>query len=165
MTRRNRPPSRDEAADRISAYVYGNILVLSSLIVLYNKDVRSGAGLAIVLGTAVSTFAAHAYSEWLGSAVREGGHASLPVVLRDSLPIMSAASGPAVFMAVGAFEWLPAKVCLELAEAWVIARIAATGFALGRLQGRPVTAITWIASLALAAVAFAIVGLKLALAH
>ncbi|MFI5427474.1 hypothetical protein [Aeromicrobium sp. UC242_57] len=158
-------PSRDEIADRISAYVYGNILVLASLVVLHHDEIERGFGFALVLGTAVSTFIAHAFSEGLGASVRQNEHASMQHILRDSLPIVSAASVPAALMAVGAFGWIEPVVCLRLAEAWVIVRLAITSFIVGRLQGHPVTGRTWFASLALAAVAVAIVAIKVVLTH
>ncbi len=165
MARVPRPAPIDEAADRISAYVYGNILLLAALVVLAREDVRDGAGLAIVAGTAVSTFVAHTYAERLGAAVRSAEHSSWSVVLRDSVPILSAAAVPALLMGLGALDALPATTCLRLAEAWVVARIALTAFIVGRLQGRPVTVRTWIASVGLAATALVIVAVKVVLTH
>ncbi|NRQ51683.1 hypothetical protein [Aeromicrobium stalagmiti] len=156
--------SPDEVADRISAYVYGNILTLAALVVLHTDEVENGAGLAIVVGTALSTFVAHAYAESLGGAAR--GHASsFGVVLRDSLPIMSAAAVPALLMLAGALEWFSPTVCLRIAETWVVVRLALTGFIVGRLRGMPVTFHTWVASIGLAAVALAIVAVKVVLTH
>jgi hypothetical protein len=165
MARTRRPPPIDEAADRISAYVYGNILVLAALVLLTHDDIEHGAGLAIVAGTAVSTFVAHAFAERLGSAVREGEHARLRVVLRDSLPIISSAALPALLMAAAAIGWLSPAVALRIAEVSVVARLGGTAFVVSRLQGRPVTARTWFESIALAVAAVAIVGLKLQLTH
>ena len=42
MVRVSRPAPIDEAADRISAYVYGNILLLAALVVMTREDVRDG---------------------------------------------------------------------------------------------------------------------------
>ncbi|MFC5679593.1 hypothetical protein [Aeromicrobium endophyticum] len=165
MVRTPRPPSTDEAADRISAYVYGNILVLAALVLLTNDDIDHGAGLAIVAGTAVSTFVAHAFAERLGSAVREGEHARMRVVLRDSLPIISSAALPALLMGAGAIGWISPAVALRIAEVSVVVRLGGTAFVVSRLQGRAVTAHTWFESMALAVTAVAIVGLKLLLTH
>ena len=165
MARASRPPPIDEAADRISAYVYGNILVLAALVLLTDDDIEHGTGLAIVVGTAVSTFVAHAFAERLGSAVREGEHARMSVVLRDSLPIISSATLPALLMGAAAIGWISPLVALRLAEVSIVVRLGATAFVVSRLQGRPVTAHTWFESMALAATAIAIVGLKLLLTH
>lgn len=161
-----RPPaSIDEAADRISAYVYGNVLLLAALVVLSRHDVLDGAGLAIVVGTALSTFVAHTYAERLGAAVRSAEHASWSVVLRDSVPILSAAAVPAALMALGATDVVPPTTCLRLAESWVVVRIGLTAFIVGRLQGRPVTLRTWVASVGLAATALVVVAIKVVLTH
>lgn len=161
----SREISRDEIADRVSAYVYGNILTLAALVVLRHDEVENGASLAIVAGTALSTFAAHAYAERLGAEVRGAEHASWRVVLRDSTPIMSAAAVPVALMAVGALGWLEPPVCLRIAEAWVVLRLGLTGFFMSRLRGSPVTVRTWITSIGMATVAVAIVGVKVVLTH
>jgi hypothetical protein len=160
-----RPPSPDETADRISAYVYGNILVLAALVLLTHDDIDHGAGLAIVAGTALSTFVAHAFAERLGSTVRQGEHARLVVVLRDSLPIISSAALPALLMGAAAISWISPVVALRIAEVSVVVRLGGTAFVVSRLQGRRVTAHTWFESIALAVTAVAIVGLKLLLTH
>ena len=160
-----RDPSPDEIADRISAYVYGNILTLAALVVLHDDEVGSGVAVAIVTGTALSTFVAHAYAESLGGAARGGEGPSWRHVLRDSRPILSAAGVPALLMAVGAVDWMSPTACLRTAEAWVVVRLALTGFIVGRLRGLPVTLHTWIASVGLAVVAVAIVAIKVVLSH
>jgi hypothetical protein len=165
MVRTPQPPSTDEAANRISAYVYGNILVLAALVLLTRDDVEHESGLAIVAGTAVSTFVAHAFAERLGSAVREGEHARLGVVLRDSLPIISSAALPALLMGAAAIGWISPTVALRIAEVSVVVRLGGTAFVVSRWQERRVTAHTWFESIALAATAVAIVGLKLLLTH
>jgi len=158
-------PSVDEVADRISAYVYGNILLLAALVVLSRHDVESGAGFAIVAGTALSTFAAHAYAERLGATVRSAEHSSWRIVLRDSVPILSSAAVPTAFMVIGSQELLSAAACLRIAEAWIVSRLALTGFIVGRMRGLPVTLGTWIASIGLAAIALVIVAIKVVLTH
>lgn len=157
--------SRGEAADRISAYVYGNILMLAALVVLANDQVRDGSAVVIVLGTGVSTFVAHTFAERLGAVVRGTDRAAWIAELRSSVPILSAAAVPAVLMVVGSLEWLDATWCLRLAEAWIVVRLFILGLIVGRLQGHPVTLRTWIASAALAASALAVVALKVVLTH
>ena len=160
-----REPSVDEIADRISAFVYGNILTLAALVVLHPDEIASGVGLAIVAGTAVSTFVAHAFAERLGAEARGSTHASWGSVLRDSVPILSSAAVPALLMLVGSLEWASPTICLRLAEAWIVVRIALAGFVVGRLQGRPVSLRTWLASAGLAVAALLVVALKVVLTH
>ncbi|MCW2841032.1 MAG: hypothetical protein JWR55_2515 [Aeromicrobium sp.] len=158
-------PSIDEIADRISAYVYGNILTLAALVVLHADEIEHGVGLAIVAGTALSTYTAHVYAERLGAEARGTAHASWRTVLRDSNPILTSAAVPAVLMIVGSLEWASPTLCLRVAEAWVVARLGLTGFIVGRLRREPVTIRTWVASIGLALVALVIVAVKVALTH
>jgi hypothetical protein len=158
-------PTDDEIADRISAFVYGNILTLAALVVLHADEIVSGAALAIVAGTAVSTFVAHAFAERLGAEARGSAHASWGSVLRDSVPILSSAAVPALLMVVGSLDGASPTLCLRLAEAWIVARIALAGLVVGRLQGRPVSLRTWIASAGLAVAAVVVVAVKVALTH
>ncbi|MET0766237.1 MAG: hypothetical protein ABWY50_01195 [Aeromicrobium sp.] len=158
-------PSIEEIADRISAYVYGNILTLAALVVLHTGEIERGVGLAIVVGTALSTFVAHAFAERLGAEVRGTAHAAWSVVLRDSMPILSSAAVPALLMLVGSLGLASPTVCLRLAETWIVGRLALTGFFVGRLQGRPVTIRTWFASGGLAVAALLIVGVKVVFTH
>lgn len=157
--------SREQIADRISAYVYGNIMVMASLVVLHQGEVERGVGVALVVGAAASTFIAHAFAERLGAEVRQNKEASLRHVMHGSLPILSAASVPAMLMIVGAFGWLPPSTGLRLAEVWVIVRLGMTAFVVSRLQGYPVTQRTWFASFGLASGALLIVALKLIVTH
>ncbi len=157
--------SRGEAADRISAYVYGNILMLAALVVLSDDEIGSGAAVVIVLGTGVSTFVAHTFAERLGAVVRGTDRATWIAELRSSVPIVSAATVPAVLMVVGSQGWLDTTWCLRLAEAWIVVRLFILGLVVGRLQGHSVTLRTWIASAALAASALVVVALKVVLTH
>jgi hypothetical protein len=157
--------SPDAIADRISAYVYGNILTLAALVILHVDEVERGIGAGIVVGTALSTFVAHTYAESLGAAARGADHSTAREVLRDSTPIISAAAVPTLLMIVGSLDGASPTLCLRLAEGWIVSRLALTGFILGRLQGRPVTFRTWVASVGLALVAVAIVGVKVVLTH
>ena len=68
-------------------------------------------------------------------------------------------------MGAAAIGWISPLVALRLAEVSIVVRLGATAFVVSRLQGRPVTAHTWFESMALAATAIAIVGLKLLLTH
>jgi len=156
----------DEAAERISAYVYGNLLALAALVVLSFDDVEAGHGTLVVAGTGASTFAAHAFAEVLGARVRSAGATvSLRTVLRDSVPILSAAAVPALILVLGWQDVLSPSVALRIAEVWILGRIALTSFFVGRLQGRAASLWTLLASIALTAVAVLVVALKIVLTH
>lgn len=90
------PLDRNNAASRISAYVYGNVLVLAVLIPIVPGP--NYVGIAIVLGTALSTFVAHAFAESVGHSVRERSRlttAERRAEVRDSVPILTSRSSRA----------------------------------------------------------------------
>ncbi len=64
---------QDRAAARVSAYLYGDVLVLAALVALHPHDLTSTKGLAYVLGTAVSTYVAHVLVNAVGLSIRGGG--------------------------------------------------------------------------------------------
>ncbi len=165
---RSSPLSPGNAASRISAYVYGNVLILVALIPMTSPDEHSFQGVAIVLGTALSTFVAHAFAEGVGETVRTGvklARVARIEQLRDSVPVLSAAVLPAVLLAIGWAGLLDPGVGQIVAEITVIARIASTNFVVGRLRGEKPTRGTFLGSIVLALVATAVVALKLWLTH
>jgi hypothetical protein len=48
---------------------------------------------------------------------------------------MNSGAGPAVFLALGAFGWLPPGLSQVLAEAYVVVRLAGTGIIVRRISG------------------------------
>ncbi len=65
---RRTPLRPDNAASRISAYIYGNILVLTALVPVVTA--HKHVGILVVLATAASTFVAHSFAETVGDSVR-----------------------------------------------------------------------------------------------
>ncbi|MBY6413833.1 hypothetical protein HQ346_23070 [Rhodococcus sp. BP-252] len=165
---RTDPLDRENAASRISAYVYGNILILAALIPLTSPEEHTFQGVAIVVGTGVSTFVAHAFAEGVGQTVRTGSHLSRAgrwEQLRDSVPILSATVLPAALLAVGWWGLLDPAIGQIAAEVVIIARIASTNFVIGRLRGEKPTRGTLLGSIALAVAAALIVSVKIVLTH
>ena len=60
------------ARRRISAYIYGNILVLAALIPVTKS--QETVGIAIVVGAALSTFLAHVFAESVGQIAASRPH-------------------------------------------------------------------------------------------
>lgn len=161
------------AAARITAYIYGNILVLAAMAGLDDHARHSSAGVLVVLGTALSTFVAHVLAHSIGHQVehpdadprdpknRLAGRESL----RDSVPILSSGLLPALLLAAGWWHWISAEAALWLAGGLVVLRIAAIGAVVVRLtnQDRPLKAV--FGGLALAVVAGLVVVLKVTLSH
>ncbi|EYT62970.1 membrane protein [Dietzia sp. UCD-THP] len=163
---RGQPLDRGDAASRISAYIYGNILVLAALVPIVHTE--KYVGIAIVLGTALSTFIAHVFAEAVGHGVREGeplSRAERRAELRNSVPILSSAVLPSLILAVGWIGVLEHGTAILLAEITVLVRIGGVVFVIGRLNGeRPSR--TWLLSAAaLTVVAATVVAVKVALTH
>ncbi|MFF0817496.1 hypothetical protein ACFYVR_20365 [Rhodococcus sp. NPDC003318] len=160
------PISVEDTASRISAYVYGNILVLTALIPLHNTSV-SHAG-AVVIGTSIATFIAHAFAESVGRSARAGRNLTTVervAELRDSVPVLTSGLIPTVVVAMGGAGWIGLNTALVIAEVLVVTRIAGTTFVIARLRGERPTGQTLFGSVVLGVVAVVVVALKLVLTH
>ncbi|WP_336082223.1 hypothetical protein [Nocardia sp. SSK8] len=160
------PLDRRNAASRISAYIYGNILILAALIPV--SPSAENVGILVVLGTAASTFVAHTFAENVGRSVRtDQSPTGLErwTDLRDSLPILSSAVLPCVILAAAAFGWLEPRTAQVLAEAVMLIRIGGIVFVIRRLQGVRPDRSTLAAAVLLTCVATTIVAIKVALTH
>ncbi|MGN0041343.1 MULTISPECIES: hypothetical protein [unclassified Rhodococcus (in: high G+C Gram-positive bacteria)] len=160
------PLSRNAAASRISAYVYGNVLVLAALVPI--TTTRQYIGIAIVLGTALSTFLAHVFAESVSQSVRSARPltgAERWVELRNSVPILSSASLPCLILLTAWLGWLEPRTAQVLAEVAILIRIGSTVFVVQRLQGRPAGTTTVFAAVGLALLASVVVVVKIALTH
>lgn len=161
-----RPLSREAAASRISAYVYGNILVLAALVPITTSP--QYVGIAIVLGTALSTFIAHVFAESVSQSVRSGEQltrAEQIEELRDSVPILSSAVMPCLILLTAWFGWLEPRTAHLLAEVAVLVRIGSTIFVVRRLQGHKPNTRTAVAAVGLVLVATIVVIVKVVLTH
>lgn len=77
LTRRRGDPLRpDRAASRLSAYVYGNTMVLAALVTASAHAVENGEAVWLVLGTGLTTYIAHVFADLVaGSSIPEAhGH-------------------------------------------------------------------------------------------
>ncbi|MCC3312562.1 hypothetical protein [Nocardia africana] len=165
FSRRN-PLDRSNAASRISAYVYGNILILAALIPVTTTEEH--VGILVVIGTALSTFVAHAFAEGVGQAVREN-RALTPRQrwedLRDSVPILSSAVLPSIILACAAVDWLAPRTAQIVAEVAMLVRIGGIVFVIERLKGARPGRSTIFTALLLTAVATTVVVVKVVLTH
>lgn len=154
------------AESRMSAYVYGDVLVLAATAGVSLGAVRSGAAVLVVLGTVLSTYVAHVLADVVGAVF--AGHASWAVVraeARDSVPVVSAGAPSFVVLGAAALGVLPPSPAQALACAAIIVRLAAIGLVYRRL--RRDTAIhhaIWF-GVVVALVATAAAALKLWLTH
>jgi hypothetical protein len=162
------PLAPEEAAGRITAYVYGNVLVLAALVALHPDDLTGPKALGYVVGTGVSTFVAHVFAESVGARVRTDRRptaADLHHELRDSLPILSATAVPALLLSAALLGRLDAPLALGAAIGVIVLRLAALGWIVGHLRRRQASMRTFIAGVLLAGTGAGIAVLKWWLTH
>ena len=158
----------------MSAYVYGTLLALAAVVVVDPHAIEDGSAVLVVLGTTATTFLAHVFAEIvayraIGDVADERtDHVRARAAadeLRDALPIASSGALPAFFLALGWLGALSATWAYALAGAGPIVRIALAEVAIQRLQDRPMTLRVLVGALVTAAVATAIVAIKVLVAH
>ncbi|MCO8271639.1 hypothetical protein M1L60_13665 [Actinoplanes sp. TRM 88003] len=160
--------SGERAAARISAYLYGNIIVFATLVPLTDEDAAHGHALTLVLGVAVSTYLAHVFSEIVGHNARAGAPMTRHEIrheLRDSQPVVSSAVLPCLLLAAAWAHWIEGSAATLISEIYLLVRMALVGFLVERLRSQKPSFRTLLAGLALAAVAAAISLLKAVLGH
>jgi hypothetical protein len=159
---------REDVASRVSAYVYGNVLVMAALIALRPEDLSGPTGVLYLLGVGLSTYVAHALGEAVGLRVREGRSLDRSAVrheIRHALPIATSAGAPAVLLLLAWTELLDAGVVLASALALVDLRLALLGSVVARMSGERSSARVFLAGFVLAVVAAAVAALKWQLTH
>lgn len=131
------PLSAEDAGSRITAYVYGNIIVLSSLVPLGRSDAESGRSFWIVLAISFATFLAHAQARVsrpqrpeLAPPGRADGRAP------RSVPVLTSGLVPAALVLAAWLGDFPGHQAQRVAEAYVLLRLASTGLAIGRACGQ-----------------------------
>lgn len=166
------PPRR--AASRLSAFVYGNILVLAAVVAVSPESIAHGNAALLVIGTGVTTYIAHVFADLVAhanipeahGAVDEADARRLAVTeLRDAVPIASAATLPTLILAMAWLGWLPTATAQLLAGIVVAVRISTIQVVTERVRGNRPGPRLLIAGLATAVVAALIVALKTALGH
>lgn len=166
------PPTR--AAARLSAYVYGNILVLTAVVAASPASIDDGGAFLLVLATTFTTFLAHVFAEVVArSNIPESVHgstnsekkASVLDEIRDAVPIASSGTVPAVILALAWLWILPTFWAQLIAGGVVVFRIATLQIVAQRLRGKPLTFTVFVAGLVTAAVAAVIVLAKVYAGH
>ena len=161
-------PSREDVASRVSAYVYGNVLVMAALIALHPEDVQAPTGVLYVLGVGLSTYVAHTLGEAVGARVRAGRSLDRAVIrheMRGALPIATSAGAPAALLVLAWAGLLDAGVVLILALVLVDLRLALLGSVVARVSGERSSTRVFLAGFVLALVAAAVAVLKWQLTH
>ena len=164
---RDDPLDRRHAAARISAYIYGNILILAVLIPLHVED--DFVGIAILAGTAASTFIAHVFAEGVSRRVSDGkvqpSRSEVLAHLRDSVPILTSALLPCAILLLGLIGWLEPRTAQLVAEVVILLRIGGTVFVIDRLNNERPSRATLLSAAAVTLVATLIVVIKVLVTH
>lgn len=161
--RSKRPLSREDASSRITAFVYGDILILAALIALYPQDLLTFKALTYIIGTGASTFIAHVLAEHVGIRVAAPDQATTSHLKREAwhaVPIASAAVGPALLMTAALVGWIDPEFALQLAILITVVRLGSLGWVVAHLRSERVVPQTFILGLALAALCLAAALLK-----
>lgn len=159
---------REDAAARISAYVYGNILIFAAILALDETDVNHGRAVLVELGVAFSTFLAHVFSEVIGRSIRTNTATTMSDVLhelRDSTPIITSALIPCLLLTAGTVEWLPASTAITASEIYLFVRLALLGLIVERFRSRRASPRTLLAGVLMALIAAGIALLKVTLSY
>jgi hypothetical protein len=166
LTRHRHDVAADEAESRVSAYVYGNVLVLAAVVGASPAAVGSGTAVVLVVGTVLSTYVAHVLAHVIGALFGGGaGRHAVAVELRDAVPIISSGITPALLLGATALGWPSEAWGQALSAAVLLARIAGTGIVYRRLRADVPLGRAWAVGALAAAVAAVVVVLKLTLTH
>lgn len=160
----------ERARSRITAFVYGNILVLAAIAVTTPADVADARAVAVVLGTTISTYLAHVVAHLVGDAIgadrsRPRPRGEVGTDLRDALPIVSSGSLPVLVLLVASLADLDGGRAIVAAAASVVVRLAGMALLVARLSGYPPSFRQLVSGVLLAAAAVLIVILKVTLTH
>jgi hypothetical protein len=157
---------RTRAESRMSAFVYGDVLVLAATAGVSYSDISSGKALLIVLGTVVSTYLAHVLADVVGAVFAGHGSADLlRTEVRDSVPVVTAGVPALILLTAAAIDVLPALWAQGAACAILIARLAGIGLVYRRLHDQVTTGTALRFGAVVAVVAAVAVILKLVLTH
>jgi hypothetical protein len=118
--------------------VYGNVLVMATLISLRPEDLRGPAGVLALLGVGVSTVVAHVVGDAVARRIREGWPSGRPTLrdeLQDALPIGTAALLPALILVPAWAGDADPRVSLVVALAVTDIRLALIGSAVEWYSG------------------------------
>jgi hypothetical protein len=164
-------PDLERVRSRVTAYVYGNVLVLAAVVGCAPESVRSGRAVVVVLATMVTTYLAHVVAHRVGEGVgrrRDEAQLHLRAELRDATPIITSGAVPALVLGAAAVAGLEGgwAASAQLVAVLVpVVRLAATGSVTSRLvPGGPSRSAFW-SALGLAVAGSLIAVVKVLLTH
>jgi len=164
------PVEVERARARTTAFVYGNILVLSAVLTATPDSVGDGHAALVIAATTVTTYLAHVVAHAVGGVVGRDltgppDHGDGRAELRDAVPIASSGTVPTVVLLVAWWTDLPAGPAVSVAAGVTVLRLAGMGLVVGRLSGHEPSGRQWWAGVVLAVVSAVIAVLKVLLTH
>jgi hypothetical protein len=124
-------PRTDIPVRRISAFIYGNILVLSALMLLSPHGLKTPRDFVYVPAVGFSTFIAHVVSDLFAHLLRhpdgKGLSAKLIGDLRDAVPIATSAILPTMVLLAAWLGWLEAEFAWATAIGVTLLRLSLLG--------------------------------------
>lgn len=157
--------SPERAARRLSAYVYGNVLVLAAAAASPLGYVEDGTAALLVLGTGVSTFLAHIFADTVAASAIRADRRLVLEELRDAVPIASSAAVPAALLALATTNLVSAALAQALSVGPIALRVSGIPVVVQRLRGSEVSFRVVIAGVVLALVAAIVTAAKIVLTH
>ncbi|MBY6367545.1 hypothetical protein [Rhodococcoides corynebacterioides] len=164
-TRHGGTMSPERAARRLSAYVYGNVLVLAAAAASPLGYVEDGTAALLVLGTGVSTFLAHIFADTVAASAIRADRRHVLEELRDAVPIASSAAVPAALLALATTDLVSAALAQALSVGLIALRVSGIPVVVQRLRGSEVSFRVVIAGVVLALVAAIVTAAKIVLTH
>lgn len=156
---------RHRASARLSAYVYGNILVMTVVVAASPGSIGGGSAALLVLGTTVTTFLAHVFADAVAAGTVDDDAVDMRAELRDTVPIASSGVAPSFLLALAWLDVLPGALAQAAAGALVTLRIASIPVVAERLRGRSPSFRLVLAGIGTAVIAAVVVAVKVNLTH
>jgi hypothetical protein len=116
----------DDAARRVSAWIYGTVLAIAGLTLVTPEMSDEGGGAAILIGIGIGTLLAHVFADLIGEEVRERRkltNQERREILRDLLPVLTGMLPPAALLALGTLRSVSGPWMLGLAFAVTLLRL------------------------------------------
>lgn len=151
---------------RVSAYVYGNILVLAAVLTATPHTIEDGHAAVVVVATTVTTYLAHVVAHAVAGTI--GAAPGTPSItrdeLRDALPILSSGSLPTLVLVLGAVTSIDPVLVELVAAGVVVLRLVGIGAVVDRYGGAE-RRWSWLTGLLVGGASILIVVLKLVFGH
>lgn len=164
-----REPRTDIPVRRISAFIYGNILVLSTLVLISPYGRQTTRDFLYVLGVGFSTFVAHVVSDLFAHLLRhpdgKGLSAKLKGDLRDAVPIATSAILPTMVLVAAWLGWFEAERAWAIAIGVTLLRLSLLGPIAAWISREPLSLWPLFAGVLLASLIAFIAVLKAVLTH